>query len=142
MYGEALLQRKIDYKDGSIFYGLFLAPKMKYWLTMNKYDVIDEHKTFERFTNVSDNLDRKKYFKVYGGDELIAKTPLSWKKSFSYGVIIPHKMRICQKCTKDILCEGWDKLINQNKEVSANLKEMKREPPNSLGHMLPKYITT
>ena len=42
---------------------LFIAPTKKYCLTINKYGVIDEHKTFEVFPNVSDNLDRKEYFK-------------------------------------------------------------------------------
>ena len=37
------------------------------------------------------------------GDNLIAKVPLSWKKSFSQEVVIPHKMRNCSKCAKDIL---------------------------------------
>ena len=59
LVGKGLLQGKNDYKDGSIFYGLFLAPKIKYCLTINKYGVIDEHKTLKGFTNVSDNLDRK-----------------------------------------------------------------------------------
>ena len=72
-----------DYKDGGIFYGLFLASKIKYCLTINKYGVIDEHKTFKGFTNMSDNLDRKDFFKIFNGDKLIAKVPLSWKKSFS-----------------------------------------------------------
>ena len=54
-----LLQSKNHYKDGGIFYGLFLAPKMKYCLTIYKYGVIDEHKTLKGFANVSDNLDRK-----------------------------------------------------------------------------------
>ena len=58
------------------------------------------------------------------------------------GVVILHKKRNCKKCTKDILCEGCDKLVNQNKEVSANLNEVKRKPPNRFGHTLPKYITT
>ena len=80
LVGKNLLQGKNDYKDGGIFYGLFLAPKIKYCLTINKYGVIDEHKTFKGFTNVSDNLDRKEYFKMYGGDKLVAKVPLSWKK--------------------------------------------------------------
>ena len=74
------------------------------------------------------------------GDNLIAKIPLSWKKSFSQGVVIPHKMRICNKCTKHNLCDDCDKLVNQNKEFSANLIELKREKPNDFGHMLPKYI--
>ena len=29
LVGEALSQEKNDYKDGGIFYGLFLAPKIK-----------------------------------------------------------------------------------------------------------------
>ena len=40
---------------------------------------------------------------MFDGDKLIAKTPLSWKKSFNMGVVIPHKIKTCNKCTKDIL---------------------------------------
>ena len=140
LVGKGLLQSKNDYKDGGIFYALFLAPKIKYCLTINKYGVIDEHKTFKGFKDVKDVLDRKEYFKTADGDNLIAKIPLSWKKSFSHGVVIPHKMRNCNKCRKDILCDDCDKLVNQNKEFSANLNELKREKPNDFGHMLPKYI--
>ena len=80
LVGKNLLQSKNDYKDGGIFYGLFLGPKIKYCLTTNKYGVIDEHKTFKTFSNVSHNLDRKEFFKMADGDNLIAKVPLSWKK--------------------------------------------------------------
>ena len=139
LVGKNLLQGKNDYNDGGFFYGLFLAPKIKFCLTINKDCVIDEHKTFKGFTNVSDNLDRKEYFKLFEGDKLIAKVPLSWKKSFSQGVVIPHTMRNCNKCTKDLLCDDCDKLVNQNKEFSANLDELKREKSNDFGHMLPKY---
>ena len=90
---------------------------------------------------MSDKLDRKEYFKMAGGDELNAKVPFSWKKSFSQAVVIPHKVRTCNKCTKDILCDDCDKLINQIKEFSANLKELKQQPPDDFGHMLPKYRT-
>ena len=44
-----------------------------------KYFWYDDHKTFKGFTNVSDNLDRKDYFKTFVGDKLIDKVPLSWK---------------------------------------------------------------
>ena len=142
LFGRNLLLGKNDYKDGGIFYGLFLAPKIKYCLTINKYGVIDEYKTFKGFTNVSDNLDRKEYFKMYNGDKLIAKVQLSWKKSFSQGVIIPHKMRNCSDCKKDTLCDSCDILVNQRKDFSANLNELKREKPNDFGHMLPQYIIT
>ena len=142
LVGKNLLQGKNDFKDGGKFYGLFLAPKIKYCLTINKYGVIDEHKTFKGFTNVSDNLDRKEYFEMLDADKLTAKVPFSWIKGFSHGVILPHKMRNCIKCTKDILCDDCDKLVNQKKELSDNVNELKREPPNDVGHMLPKYITT
>ena len=41
LVGKSLLRGKNDYKDGGIFYGLFLAPKIKYCLTIKKYGVID-----------------------------------------------------------------------------------------------------
>ena len=59
MVGRNLLPAKNDYTGGGIFYGLFLAPKIKYFSTINKYGVINEHKTFKEFTNVSENLDRR-----------------------------------------------------------------------------------
>ena len=95
LVGKGLLQGKNGYKDGGIFCALFLAPKIKYCLTINKLGIIDEHRTFKRFTNVSDNLDRKEYFKMFEGDKLIAKIPLSWKNSFIQGLVIPHNMRNC-----------------------------------------------
>ena len=132
MIGKNRLQGKNDYGQGGICYGLFLAPKIKYCLTINKYGVINEHKTFEGYTNVSNNLDRKEYFNMADGGKLIAKVPLSWKKSFSMGVVIPNKMRNCTDCKKDILSENCDKLVNQKKELSANLNQLKRESPNNL----------
>ena len=46
LVGECLCQGKNDYKTGGIFYGLFLAPKIKYCLTIDDYGIIQEHKTF------------------------------------------------------------------------------------------------
>ena len=79
---------------------------------------------------------------MFGCDKLIAKVLLSWKKSFSMGVVIPHEIRNCNKCPKDFLCDGCDKLVNQWKEFSANINELKRQRLNELGYMLSKYITT
>ena len=142
MVGKNRLQGKNDYKEGGIWYGLFLAPKINYCLTINKFGIIDDYKTFKGFTNVNDNLDRKKNFNMANGGKLVAKVPLSWKKSFSQGVVIPHKLRNCTECKKDILCDQCDKLVNQKIEFLANLNEIKRRPPNEFGHMLLKYITT
>ena len=84
--------------------------------------MIDEHKTFKGFTNVSDNLNRKEYLKMADGDKLVAKIPLSWKKSFSHGVVIPPKMRNCSSCTKDILCDSCDILVNRKKKILSKFE--------------------
>ena len=90
---------------------------------------------------MSDNLDGKEYFKRFAGDKLIAKVPLSWKKSFSMGVVIPQNLRKCKECDMDSLCDVCDNLVNQNKEFSAHLNEIKRQALNEFSHMLLKYIT-
>ena len=79
---------------------------------------------------------------MFNGDKLIAKVPLNWKKSISQGDVIPHKMRNCTAVKKDSLIDICDKPVNQRKEFSVNLNQLKREPPNQLGHMLRKYIIT
>ena len=79
---------------------------------------------------------------MFEDDKLNTKVPLSWKKSFSMGVVIAHKIINCNQCTEDILCDGCDIIVSQNKEFFANLNELKRQPPNEYGHMLPKYIFT
>ena len=91
---------------------------------------------------MNEELDRKGFFNMADGGKLIAKVPLSWKKSFFMGVVIPHKTQNCTNCKKDIPCDKCDELLNQRKEFSTNLNEMKRQPPNELRHMLPKYKTT
>ena len=78
---------------------------------------------------------------MFNGDKLVAKVLLSWEKSFTQGVVIPDKVRNCTHCKKDSLCDECDKLVNQNKEFSANLSKVKRQPPNEFGHMLSKFIT-
>ena len=53
---------------------------------------------------------------MFDGDKLVAKVPLSWKKSLTMGVVNPHEIRICIRCTEDIFCHACDKLKNQNKK--------------------------
>ena len=69
---------------------------------------------------------------MYNGDKLVPKVYLSWKKSFSHGVVIPHKMRSCNYCKEDVLWEGCDKLVDQKKEYLANLNELKENLPMNL----------
>ena len=61
----------------------FLFPKIKFCISKNKFGIIGEHKIFKGFLDVGDNLDRKEHFIMANGGKLIAKVPLSWKKSLS-----------------------------------------------------------
>ena len=64
LVGESLCQGKNDYKTGGIFYGLLLAPKIKYCLTIGDYGIIQEHKTFRGFNDSNRILNRAQYFKM------------------------------------------------------------------------------
>ena len=73
------------------------------------------------------------------GEKISAMLPRSWKKSFDNGIIIPKKMRFCNKCKDGILCTTCNNQINENKVFEANLNELKRHKPNDYGYMLPYY---
>ena len=77
LVGEELCQGKNDYKTGGIFYGLFLAPKIKYCLTIDDYGIIKEHKTFKGFNDSKRLLDRTQYFKMIQGERISAMLPES-----------------------------------------------------------------
>ena len=140
LVGEDLCQGKNDYKTGGIFYGLFLAPKIKYCLTIDGYGIIQEHKMFKGFNDSKPLLDRSQFFKLIEGEKISAMLPRSWKKSFDSGIIIPARMRYCNECIHKKMCGKCNNHINENKEFEANLNELKRNTPNEFGHMLPYYI--
>ena len=125
LLGDNLGQGKNDYKTGGIFYGLYLAPKIKYCLTIDEYGIIKEHKTFEGFNDSKRLLDRSKYFKRKEGEKISSMLPRSWKKSSDNGVIKPKKMRLCKKCNDIKMCDICNNQINENKEFEANLNELK-----------------
>ena len=140
LVGENLCQGENDYKTGGIFYGLFLAPKIKYCLTIDDYGIIKEHKTFKGFNDSKQLLDRSQYFKMIEGEKISAMLPRSWNKSFDSGIIIPTKMRFCIECDDNKMCVKCKNQVNEKKEFEANLNLLKRKAPNELGYMLPYYI--
>ena len=139
LVGKNLCQGKNDYKTGGVFYGLFLAPKIKYCLTNNELGIIEQHMTFKGFNDNKRLLDRSRYFDMLEGKKISAMLPRSWKKSFNNGIVIPTKMRHCNACKDGILCVTCNNQINENKEFEANLNLIKRKTPNDFGYMLPYY---
>ena len=139
LVGDNLCQGKNDYKTGGIFYGLYLAPKIKYCLTIDDYGIIQEHKTFKGFNDSNRLLDRSQYFKMKEDKKISAMLPRSWKKSFDNGIIIPAKLRFCNECNDKKMCDKCKNQINENKEFEANLNLLKRKASNEDGYMLPYY---
>ena len=72
LVGENLCQGKNDYKSGGVSYGLFLAPKINYVLTINEFGIIQEHKTFKGFNDRERLIDRSQYFKMKEGKKISA----------------------------------------------------------------------
>ena len=89
--GKNLCQDKNDYETGGIFYGLLLAPKIKYCLTINEFGVIQQHMTFKGFNDSERLLDQSQYFDMLEGKKISGMLPKSWKKSFNHGIIIQQR---------------------------------------------------
>ena len=140
LVGEELCPGKNDYKTGGIFYGFFLAPKIKHCLTIDEYGIIQEHKFFRGFNDTKWLLDGSQYFKMIEGEKISDMLPRSWKKSFGSGIILPTKMRFCNECNDNKMCNKCINQINENKELEAILNFLKRGSPNEFGYMLPCYI--
>ena len=118
---------------------MFLAPKIKYCLTINDLGIIEQHKTFEGFNDSKRLLDRPQKFNMIEGKKITAMLPRSWKKSFNNGIIKHTKIRRCDISNDKLLCEKCNNQVNKNKEFEANLNLLKRNTPNDFGYMLPYY---
>ena len=139
LVGEELCQGKSNYKTGGIFYGLYLAPKIKYCLTIDEFGIIQEHKTFKGFKDSKRLLDRSQYFEMIKGEKISTMLTKSGKKTFNNGVIEPKKMRFCNECYIEKTCDKCNNNTNENQEFEAKLNELKRNPPNEFGYMLPYH---
>ena len=130
---------KNDYKSRGIFYGLFLARKIKNCVTIDSYNIIQEHKTFKGLNNIERILDRSQYFKMIEGEKISAMLPESWKKAFNNRNVMPAKLRFCNECADKLTCNRCNNQINENKEFEANLNLLKGQASNQFGHMLRYY---
>ena len=79
LVGKNFCQGKNNYKTGGIFYGLFLAPKIKYVLTMVDCGIIQQPMTFKGFIDNKRLLDRFQYFDMLKGKKTTAMLTRSWE---------------------------------------------------------------
>ena len=106
LVGKDFCHGKNNYETGGIFYGFFLAPKIKYVLTINEFVFVQEYKIFKGFNDSKRLSGRSRNFKMKEGKKISAMLPKSWKKLFNSGVIIPAKMRFCNECTDKLTCNN------------------------------------
>ena len=71
LIGEELCQGKNDCKSGGVFYILFLAAKIKFCVIIDKFGMLQEHKTFKGFNNSKRLLDRSQNFEMIEGKRKI-----------------------------------------------------------------------
>ena len=121
LVGKNLCQGRFDYKTGGIFYGLLLAPKIKYCLTIDEFGIMQEQNTFIGFNDSKDSkrlIDRSQYFEVIEAKNLSAMLPKSWKKPFNRGGVIPTRKTFCIECSKKFAIEILFKLTKtKNSEL-------------------------
>ena len=67
LVGKNYCQGKNEYKTGGIFYGFFLAPKIKYVSTLDENGIIQQHMTFEGYNDSKRLLDRSQNFNMLEG---------------------------------------------------------------------------
>ena len=112
LVGEGLCQFKSDYETVGFFYGLFLATKMKYCLTIDNYGFTQEHKSFEVFKDSNQLLDRSQKCKMIKGRKTSALLPKSCKKTF-VGRYLRKKgfvMNVMiKKCARNVIFESMKK---------------------------------
>ena len=116
---------KNDYKKSGVFYSLFLAPKIKCYLTIDKFGIVQDYKTFKGFNDTKRLLDRSQYFEMIESKTISALLPNSWKKTFDSGIFISTKMRFYIECHDKRLCIKCNIQVNENKEFRANLNLIK-----------------
>ena len=73
------------------------------------------------------------------GKQISAILPKSWKNSFENGIVILVKMKRCNECKGEILCDECNNQANENRKFEANLNLFKRHVLNQFGHKLPYY---
>ena len=73
--GKSLCQSKNNYETGGILFGLFLAPKIKYCLTINEFRIVQERETFKGFIDSKRVSDRSQYFKMIESKKMSTMLP-------------------------------------------------------------------
>ena len=70
-------------------------------------------------------LNRSQCFDMLDCKKISAMLPISWKKSFNIGIVIPVEKRRCNERKGEILCDDCNNQINE-KKFRSELKFYKK----------------
>ena len=115
--GLKLSQGKNDYEDGGIIYGLYLAPKIKFNIIINKDKILEYKQTFKGCPK--DEITFEAYLRLKEGEDFDTKQRKSWSRNFQDGITI------------------YDDDDLTEKTYTSNINVMKRQTPNTEGIMYP-----
>lgn len=101
--------------DAKIFFGLFLAPKIKLVYALDNRGYIVTKKTFKGYQK--DILKSNEFIKMYNNEEIKTEVDKPWEKKLTRGIFIPKDKQI--------------------KTFSANINLLKRKEPDSSEIMYP-----
>jgi len=116
--GGELCQGKNDYGNGGIIFAMFIAPKVKYCITVDEQGRLSEKKTFKGYSQ--DKVKVEDFLKLYSGKTLSTTVNKPWKRSLETGISIPDKNN-----------------NTEEKKFSGQINILKRQAPDENEIMLP-----
>ena len=145
--GKKVGQGKNDYGDSGIFYALFLAPKIKYCLVIDDFDIISAKRTFKGYSEEHRMIKLNEYISLSEGKTVSGTFSIDWTKTFE-GIKIPHRKQNCadcdnsKRCSDCVIkpkmncfnceiersCKSCLDLISQKKTYSTDINTLKRKP--------------
>ena len=147
--GKKLGQGKNDYGDSSIFYGWFLAPKIKFCLVIDDFGIISVKRTFKGYSEEHRLKKLDEHISLSEGKTVSGRFSIDWTKTFE-GIKTPHRKQNCSDCDNRKICSDcvikpkmncfnceMEKsckscldLNSQKKTYSTDINILKRKPPN------------
>ena len=104
LVGKDLFQCKNDYgENAGIVYGLFLAPKVKYFIIIDENGVFNRKTTFKGYNQNIKNITFKDFLNLEQGKTLRNISKLEWKRELG-GIKIPHRRLGCENCDESRKC--------------------------------------
>ena len=159
MAGKNLFQAKNEYGEKTgIFYGVFLAPNIKYCIVIDVNGIFSQQTAFKGFDQYRVGLNFKHFLDLGRSGTVLGKSKLNLKRDL-HGIKAPHRVFQCPQCDNDETCKQCEislrmncfecevvkvckNCLNRSTQIiyySTEINKLKRWPENQFGYMRPHY---